>query len=37
MEIYVVGAELFYVDRRADRHDEGDRHFSQFFYIAKNE
>jgi hypothetical protein len=36
MEIYVVGAE-FYVDRRADRHDEADSRFSQFFEIAKNE
>ena len=34
MEIRPVGAELFRADGRADRHDEADSRFSQFFKSA---
>jgi len=37
MEIRLVGAELFYAGRRADRHDEAHIRFSQFCEVAKNE
>ena len=34
MKIWLVGAELFQVDRQADRHDETNNRFSQFFESA---
>ena len=34
MKICPVGAELFYVDRQTDRHDEANSRFSQFCELA---
>ena len=34
--VKAVKAEVFHVDRRTDRHDEGRNHFSQFCESTKN-
>jgi len=37
MKIRLVGAELFQVDRRTDRHDEANSRFSKFWERAEKE
>jgi len=36
MKILLVGAELFHVDGRTDRHDEANSHYLQFLNVPKN-
>ena len=36
MKIHLVGAELFRTDGQADKHDEANIRFSQFFGQPKN-